>query len=463
MPRSSVGAIIDSGPQNWQIIQQKAGYGEISLSGRWATEEKVSNVRIYARVVREETGESLVPWQAAQQLPDQGWEIVLKDIPAGGLYRIETCMNHDGTAGALEWAIRGDMIHHIGIGDIYVIAGQSNAAGYGKDIVHDPPELGVHILRNNGKWDLASHPLNESTDTIHPVNMEHSNPGHSPFLHFAKLLKKELGYPIGLLQTSLGGSPLSLWNPDENGALYRNMMEVIGSQGNRVQGILWYQGCSDASPGLCETYLKRFRNMVDSLRRDLNMPELPFLTVQLNRHLETAQPESDHCWGMLREAQRQAARRIPNVYVVPSLDCGLSDVIHIRSSSNIILGERLARAALAGIYGRRFFHKAPDLIEARRTGRNSIMLKFENVYGRLDTLGMPVSDLPFTVEDEMGKAAVVDCRLHGPNRFILTMDRDLTGQIRVHGAYQQNPPFFLPIDFETHMPILAFYAVEAIR
>lgn len=42
----------------------------------------------------------------------------------GGLYRIETCMNHAETNGAIEWATRGDMIHHVGVGDLYVIAGQ---------------------------------------------------------------------------------------------------------------------------------------------------------------------------------------------------------------------------------------------------------------------------------------------------------------------------------------------------
>ncbi|HHY82219.1 MAG TPA: sialate O-acetylesterase [Clostridiales bacterium] len=460
MSKSSVGAIIEKGPQNWQIIQQEAGYGCISLSGRWATAEKVSDVKIYARVVSEETGESIVPWQCAQSLPDNGWEIVLKRIPAGGLYRIETCMSHAAVNGALEWAIRGDMIHHIGIGDLYVIAGQSNAAGYGKDPAYDPPELGVHVLRNSGRWDLASHPLNESTDTIHDVNMEHGNPGHSPYLHFGKLLKKSLGYPIGLLQASLGGSPLSLWNPDENGALYRNMIDIINSQGGRVKGILWYQGCSDAAPGLCQTYLARFMNMVDSIRRDLELPDLPVLTVQLNRYLEKSSPEADSYWGIVREAQRQAAKIIPNVYVVPALDCGLSDIIHNRSSANLMLGERLARTALTEIYGRSFLYKAPDLSKAIRVGINKILLEFDNVYDRLDTLGVQPSQLPFTIVDEEGTANIRDCSLRKKNQFVITLDRELKGRCVIHGAYQQNPPFIIPVDFETHLPMLAFYGIK---
>lgn len=60
----------------------------------------------------------------------------------------------------------GDMIHHLGIGDLFVITGQSNSAGYGKDPIFDPPELGIHLLKNNGRWDMASHPFNDSTATI---------------------------------------------------------------------------------------------------------------------------------------------------------------------------------------------------------------------------------------------------------------------------------------------------------
>lgn len=47
-------------------------------------------------------------------------------------------------------AIIEDTIHHIGVGDLYVIAGQSNAAGYGKDSIYNPSEIEVHLLRNRG-------------------------------------------------------------------------------------------------------------------------------------------------------------------------------------------------------------------------------------------------------------------------------------------------------------------------
>jgi hypothetical protein len=208
------------------------------------------------------------------------------------------------------------MIHHIGAGDVYVIAGQSNAAGFGKDIVYDPAEPGVHLLRNSGLWDLATHPFNDNTHTSHHANDETANPAHSPYLAFARRLKKVLGYPIGLIQASQGGSPLSLWDPLEDGTLYRNMLNSIsvaggGSPVGAVKGILWYQGCSDADGELAATYLERFTRMAARLRADLRDPDLPLLTVQLNRVINAQTP--DEGWSLVREAQRRAARNSVSV------------------------------------------------------------------------------------------------------------------------------------------------------
>ena len=47
--------------------------------------------------------------------------------------RIESCLNR-GNCG-LEASDVGDMVKHIGVGDLFLIAGQSNAVGYGRDYI----------------------------------------------------------------------------------------------------------------------------------------------------------------------------------------------------------------------------------------------------------------------------------------------------------------------------------------
>lgn len=455
------GVMIDNGPACWQIVQQKEGYGEIRLSGSWKPYGEPDTCIVYGRIVKEDTGEPVINWTECDCTDGGRWSKVFNNIPAGGLYRLETCLKQNDES--IQWAKRGDMLHHVGVGDLFVIAGQSNSSGYGRDPVSDPPEIGIHLLRNNGKWDLASHPMNESTGTVHPVNMETANPGHSPYLSFAKTIKKELGYPIGLLQTSLGGSVLSMWNPEEGAALYKNMLNTIREQGGMIKGVLWYQGCGDTTISLAETYLERFESMVRHLREDLCDPSLPFLTVQLNRDIRTASSNSNRGWGMVREAQRQAARHISNVFVVPSVDMGVCDQIHNSSASNMVIGERIARTALKEIYGRNCICKAPELSKAESTEPCRVRLEFENISLKLDFKVMDVKQLPFSIEDEEGAADIAEYVQDGGNTVILKLQRDIKGKAFIHGAHEQNPKAFIPMDTGTHLPILAFYGIEILR
>lgn len=393
------GSFIERGPQDWQVIQQRNGYADIELAGRYCSPPNTKGQpQVYARVVREDDNRALSFWQKAEMNTQQKYWSIRLYVPKGGLYRIETNLAVDSHAG-LEWALRGDMRLHIGVGDVFVIAGQSNSAGYGKDPMYDPPQLGVHLYRNCGRWDIAAHPMNESTDTVHPVNQETCNPGNSPYLAFGKMLYKELGYPIGFLQTSLGASPLSKWNPHEDGSLYSNMLEVIRSQGGTVKAVLWYQGCSDCVDELCETYLERFGYMVESLRGALRA-KIPFLTVQLNRVTSIENVDHSHEWASIREAQRQAANHLEEVYIIPTEDYTLmSDQIHNSAVCNVAMGERLAALALCKLYGRDEYSAAPDLERIIQTGPHTLELFVKNVRGRLFCFNT-IPD--FEVEDEKG-------------------------------------------------------------
>jgi sialate O-acetylesterase len=457
-----IGAIIETGPRNWQIFQQKDGYANISMSGIYKEPENIDekwDIGIFARIVSENTGDVIVPWKKSDYMRDGKWKITLKEVPAGGLYRIETCIAHSGNGWRTEWAIRGDIIHHIGVGDLYIIAGQSNAKGYGREPVNDPPELGIHLFKGNGNWDLAVHPFGDSTGIIHETSMDESPPGHCPYLNFAKLLKSKLGYPIGLIQTSKGGSSLSEWNPNEKGNLYHAMLDMVRRSGEGVKGVLWYQGCSDAAEELCESYYERFEQVVMSIRKELKDEKLPFLTCQLNRCTAAATEEIDKAWGKIRESQRQAALRISQIYIVPTIDCGISDGIHNNSASNMMIGERIAKVALKELYGFSYNCQAPNIKTAYAVDENKIILEFQNVYGNLDNRVLGVSALPFMVESHKDKVKIKEYCIYG-NKIELILDEKLEGDYYVHGAYEKNPKIFVPFDDSTHLPMLAFYGVK---
>lgn len=454
------GAVIEQGPQDWQILQQKDGKTDIHLAGQWYLDETTGQECVFARVVDENSSATVIGWTQGEVLEDRRWTLTLKDVPAGGLYRIDTCLRHEGDM--LEWAIRGDSIHHVGVGDLYVVAGQSNAAGFGRDPIYDPPELGVHLLKNKGRWDLASHPINDSTDTLHPVNRDRANSAHSPYIQFAKQLKRQLGYPVGLIQASRGGSALASWNPDEGGELYDNMVGKIKQCGGSIKGILWYQGCTDAGNGRHADYGQRFAIIVERLRSDLSDPALPFLTVQLNRYVADFEEDRDAGWGTVREAQRTAARSIGQVFVAPALDLGLGDSIHNRASSNMALGERLARLALHHLYGIRSYCDAPDIVEAAVVGDRAIALTFAPVFGALGTYLLPADELPFTVKDMEDEIRIAKYKVE-QRRLILELERPIRGQATVSCAAERNPKGLMPYDSGSMLPLLSFYEMSVGR
>lgn len=456
------GALLASGPADWQVLQRDAdGMGRMLLEGTWVSKPVhgtlgIGGGDVQVRLVREENGGPVggEMWRKAETRANGAWRAELADIPAGGPYRLETRFNPKGNKLG-EWSLRGDMRHFLAVGDLWIVAGQSNAVGYGREPVEDPPETGLHLLRQDGRWALASHPLHDGTGTAFPASRENYNGGHSPFLHFARLLGRELGVPIGLIPSALGGSPLEAWHP-QRGPLFRSLLGQVERAGGKVKGMIWCQGESDAEPGLAEDYLQRFLESVDGWRKALG--DIPIVTVQCGRYRSRNPGEEDREWSRVREAQRLAPKRRDRLAVVPALDIPLDDTIHYSSAGNMVLAERLARAALAVAYGAKAEHRAPELVEAACHGDRAIELRFAPVLDRLDTYHPAAR--PFRVEDASGLVPVDAAVYYRRDTVRLHLERALQGTATVSCGYGEDPET-LPVDVERRLPILACHAFPA--
>jgi len=450
-----VNVVIDNGPSDWQIVQQSSGLADIPLSGRWqtvATETWTSHL-VVARLVKEETGVLLTPWTPMKTLADGTWRGVLRSVPAGGLYRLETMLV---PRPHVQWGAIGQARHHIGVGDLWIIAGQSNSAGYGQGPVWDPPENGVHLYNNAMRWGQACHPLNESTNTAHPANREWTNPMHAPWLHWARRVKQEIGWPIGLIQTSLGGSPLVSWNPTEpcEHPLYEAMLQAVRGAGGQARGVLWLQGCSDTNPEASVSYARRFVNAVKAWRKALKNPRLFVLTVQINRCYAPVSAAGDLGWSTVREAQRQVPRLLDHCCVIPTIDLPLSDIVHNSAHGNLLIAERGAQAVLGAAYGRPIVWQAPEIAAARasRDGQ-SVELSFDHVTNAL--YRCDEQTIPFAVADSQGPVPIVKLEFTPPAIVKLTLGRRLEGPATIDGAPGMNPPRALH-DWGRFQSMLAF-------
>ena len=455
------GVFIEKGLSDWQIVQHRNKKAEISLSGTWivpnaAIKQGVKDARPMVRVLSEEDNSQIIPWTYGESEKNEDlfsgtWSITLT-LPAGGLYRIETGLETKGTAPGVQWVFRGDTRLHIGVGDIFIIGGQSNSAGYGKDTAFDPPELGIHLFRNRHVWDLATHPMNESAFGADAKNAEMGVSGTSPYLSFGKNFRKFSHYPVGLVATAMGGQAMKRWNP-EGGKLYVNMVEQAKACGGDFAGVLWYQGCSDADERNSALYKERYYSMIKAFRKELGY-DIPFFTFQLNRQIDGA---NDSSWGIVREAQRTAAKDLPEVYILPTLDCSLSDAIHNDAHSCIRLGERMARLCGHVLYDGPDF-LAPEIASAVCKD-TEVTLSFNNMQRGFVIQSSLYENMGITFMDDKGEIPFE--RAYFPrdarNTISISLERKPVGSCSVSYGWQANPTHTPPLDEVTYLPLLSFY------
>ena len=131
------------------------------------------------------------------------------------------------------------------------------------------------------------------------------------------------------------------------GGLYKAKIRPLAPF--NIKGAVWYQGESNARRG--EVYHLLMTNLIRGWREDWKKP-FPFVMVGLAGF---GKPEAwtpnQGSYPLLREAQIETAKMLPNVGVVSALDVGHATNIHPPDKQSV--GERAALWALKNVYGRR--------------------------------------------------------------------------------------------------------------
>lgn len=439
------------GIQNWQVFQQINGKADINIKGEadgWLVNpvlemEKKFFKMFYGAEVRcidERTGEVLSPWISAKA-ENGKWECTIEDIPVGGPYAIQMKnVFFDGNE-FIKWEINNAACH-IGVGDIYIITGQSNAQGRAHGLHFDSPDMNVRKLDSEGNWEMACHPFGDGGL-------------HNPFMIFAKLLTQKLGYPIGIIPRAIGGSPITSWiSGGEH--IEKIRRENIG----KIKGVLWYQGCNEAVPNNVDGYEEKFMNYLNTIRQIFKDDSLPVITFQLNRFFAGKDIElKDEGYENIREIQRRMPYKAENVYVIPTIDLKtMSDDIHNSVSSNRAIGERAAMLALDVIYNKVKAYKAPELVQAKKIKSDEIELTFSNVVGNLYSFNASADLLPICIEDNKGKNNAVDYSVN-INKIIIKTERNIEDETHIKIHCGANPQYVI-IDLETQLPIICFKNVK---
>ena len=143
-----------------------------------------------------------------------------------------------------------------------------------------------------------------------------------------------------------------------------------------IRGVLWYQGERNADRAWL--YQRLLPAMIRDWRNGWGRDDLPFFVVQLPLLAEPGEPPKVYgksAWAELREAQFLTAKSTPNVGLAVALDAG-EDHIHPRNKRPV--GERLALQALAKIYGQKLVSSGP-LFSGIRIEGDKVVVGFDEV------------------------------------------------------------------------------------
>jgi hypothetical protein len=251
--------------------------------------------------------------------------------------------------------------------DVFLIAGQSNADGRG--------------LKSELTGGLATYAGEQPGVLIHYTNTAYTNadrsrygkwmvlePGFSvapgyrgalPSTTFgmeigaAKVLSNTYPNPA-FIKATRGGTALGVpgtdWYPapldsPAAGPLYKTFIEstrlalaelTAAGDTHTVHALFWHQGESDSTR--TAEYGALLTTLIESVRRDLAMPNLRFVIGELS----PTKPQD------FRNVQWQVARGVPNAGFISTRGFSTSDGTHFTASSMVTFGERLGHALLPG-------------------------------------------------------------------------------------------------------------------
>lgn len=151
-------------------------------------------------------------------------------------------------------------------------------------------------------------------------------------------------YHVGIPLSQQPAKPESPDSQNYPGVLYNAM--IYPFKDFPVKGAIWYQG--EANVERWQQYTPLFQAMISDWRATWGRP-LPFYFVQLANFLERHDVQPGSTWAHLREAQANALR-MENTGMAVAIDIGEAYDIHPKNKQEV--AARLARAALAGTYGK---------------------------------------------------------------------------------------------------------------
>lgn len=210
--------------------------------------------------------------------------------------------------------------------------------------------------------------------------------------------------------------------------MYNSMISPLRNLA--FKGALWYQGETNA--GRPHEYEALLTAMIQDWRKKLGDEDLPFFIMQLPNFMQTHQQPVESGWAGMREAQRQAALKLPNASLVVAIDLGEWNDIHPLNKKE--LARRIALQVKKKIYGHKNIVYSGPLCTTAALENGKVVISFE---AGTDDL-MPATPLKgFALAGADGRYKWAEATVEG-NKVIVS-SKDVPSPVMVRYAWDDNP------------------------
>lgn len=212
--------------------------------------------------------------------------------------------------------------------------------------------------------------------------------------YFGHRLHKEMGIPMGLINSSWGGSGIDPWTiaNERSGGMYNGMIAPV--KPFAIRGAIWYQGESNVNQKGSPTYADKMKALIDGWRQVWGY-QFPFYFAQIAPWEGRYEPgQLPALWEY-----QVASLKIPGTGMAVTTDLvdNLKD-IHPRNKFDV--GNRLALWALAKDYGKKDLVYSGPLYKSMKVEGNKIRLSFAHTGAGLKSRdGKPLSEFQIAGAD----------------------------------------------------------------
>ncbi len=334
----------------------------------------------------------------ARASTDGSWKLAVRTPKAGGPYEVTIS---DG---------RPLKLKNVLIGEVWVCSGQSNmemtVKGYYNQPVLGSAEaiaLGSHpnIRFFTVKQAARLEPQSDFSGAWKTAEPESVADFSATAYFFGLMLHRVLRVPVGLINSSWGGTRIEPWispegcrtltgirypekkegenlSPQTPSVLFNAMIRPMAGYG--IRGAIWYQGESNREQP--RDYQKLLPGLIKDWRTVWGIGPFPFYYAQIAPYDYGPNGPSS---AFLREAQLRASTALPNIGMACLMDLGERACIHPADKKTG--ADRLAYLALAQTYGLKGIASLSPVLKEMKVEGSVVTLTFDHAPNGLTSYG----------------------------------------------------------------------------